>query len=95
LEISELYRFGIFLQIGSENPLESPNVAISNAKDIILKGNVVDGVTETENLINTPVATELTEDFTPMYPRGSPSDPASFFYENNSLRKKISKMNAG
>jgi hypothetical protein len=58
----------------------------------LLKGNVVEGVTETQGLINTPVATELTEDFTPMYPSGTPADPAEFFYENELLRRKISEF---
>lgn len=71
--------------------MESPNVALNTTKDLILKGHVVDGVTETEDLINTPVATEITEDFTPLYPSGAPTSPAEFFYENELLRKKISE----
>lgn len=42
--------------------------------------------------MNTPVATELTEDFAPLYPSGIPETPAEFFYENELLRKKISKI---
>jgi hypothetical protein len=67
-------------------------VAISNTKDILLKGNVVDGLNETQDLINTPVATEITEDFTSIYPLGNPETPAEFFYENELLRRKISEL---
>lgn len=77
-------------KIGNENSTESPNKAVNNAKDIFLKGNVVDGVTDAEDLMNTPVATEITEEFTPIYPMGEPTTPAEFFYENDLLRKKIS-----
>lgn len=80
------------IQIGSENPLENPNVAINNTKELLLKGSVVDGLSETQDLLNTPVATEITEDFTPMYLSGDPASPAEFFYENELLRKKISKI---
>lgn len=79
-------------KIGQDNPLESPNVAVNNAKDMLLKGNVVDGLTEAQDLINTPVATELTEEFAPIYPLGNPATPAEFFYENELLRKKISEL---
>lgn len=78
-------------KIGSENAFESPNVAISNTKDLLLKGNIVDGLTNDEDLLNTPVATEITEDFS-MYPSGDPATPAEFFYENELLRRKISKI---
>lgn len=64
---------------------------IHNTKDLLLKGNVVEGLTEAQDLINTPVATEITEDFAPLYPSGIPESPAEFFYENELLRKKISK----
>lgn len=79
------------LKIGCDNSLESPNVAINNARDILLKGNVVDGMTETQNLLNTPVATELTEDFN-IYPSGEPETPAEFFYANELLRRKIGEF---
>lgn len=55
-----------------------------------MKGNVVDGLTETQDLLNTPVATEITEDFA-IYPSGDPTCPAEFFYENELLRRKISE----
>lgn len=51
---------------------------------------MVDGVTESQDLINTPVATEITEEFAPVYPLGEPTCPAEFFYESELLRKKIS-----
>ena len=87
-----LYLFQKTFKIGNENPLESPNVAINATKDLLLKGNVVEGLTETQDLLNTPVATEITEDFTPMYLSGVPASPAEFFYENELLRRKISKI---
>lgn len=71
--------------------MESPNVAINTTKDLLLKGNVVDGVTEAQDLLNTPVATEITEDFD-IYPSGEPATPAEFFYENELLRRKISEF---
>lgn len=80
----------LFTQIGNDHVLESPNVAINNTKDLLLKGNVVDGMTEAQDLLNTPVATELTEDFD-MYPCGEPATPAEFFYENELLKRKISE----
>lgn len=80
-----------YWQIGGENQHESPNVALSNTKDLLLKGNVVEGLTETQELLNTPVATEITEEYTPIYPFGDPATPAEFFYENELLRKKISE----
>ena len=42
--------------------------------------------------MNTPVATEITEDFFPIYRSGQPADPAEFFYENELLRRKISEL---
>jgi len=80
-----------FFQIGSDEISSTPNVAHSNTKDILLKGNIVDGVTEAQDLMDTPVATELTEDFV-MYPNGIPATPAEFFYENELLRQKISEL---
>lgn len=56
---------------------------------------MVDGLTESQDLMNTPVATEITEEFTPIYPKGEPTCPAEFFYENELLRKKISKYFQG
>lgn len=85
----DLKHFFLF-KIGSETPFESPNVAINNTKDLLLKGNIVDGLTNDEDLLNTPVATEITEDFA-IYPSGDPATPAEFFYENELLRRKISK----
>lgn len=49
-------------------------------------------MTEAQDLLNTPVATEITEDFFPIYPSGTPASPAEFFYENELLRRKISKI---
>lgn len=77
-------------QIGNETPLENSNAAISNTRDLLLKGNVVEGLTESQALLNTPVATEITEDFA-IYPSGDPATPAEFFYENELLRRKISE----
>ena len=84
---SLINKLALIIQIGNENPLESPNVAINNTKDLLIKGKIVDGLTETQDLINTPVATEITEEF----PSGILESPAEFFYENELLRKKISK----
>lgn len=88
--LKKFYQYYVFTQIGNDHVLESPNVAINNAKDLLLKGNVVDGLTEAQDLLNTPVATELTEDFD-VYPCGEPATPAEFFYENELLRRKISE----
>jgi hypothetical protein len=44
---------------------------------------VVDGLTEADDLINTPVAIEITEDFFSVETRSEPTD--------NALRSKISE----
>ncbi|CRK97980.1 CLUMA_CG011352, isoform A [Clunio marinus] len=87
----EQYLFNLsYMKIGN-NSLESPNVALNNAKEILFKGNVVEGLSETQDLIDTPVATELTEDFT-VCPSDYPPPPAEFFYENELLHKKINDV---
>jgi len=82
-------------QIGNDNSIENPNVAIDNTKDLILKGRVVEGLSATEELLHTPVATEITEDYSPTTTSTadpiSPACSAELFYENERLRKKISE----
>jgi hypothetical protein len=89
--IFKTFFIALHAQIGNENSIDS-YVATNNTKDLLLKGSVVEGLTETQNLINTPIATEITEDFTPLYPSGIPQSPAEFFYENELLRRKISEF---
>jgi len=43
--------------------VECPNVAVNNSHDILLKGKVVEGLSETQDLLNTPFGTEITENF--------------------------------
>ncbi|XP_070493253.1 uncharacterized protein Blos3 [Chironomus tepperi] len=52
-----------YAKIGNENNLEYPNVAVNNSSDILLNGKVVEGLSEAEDLLNTPFATEITENF--------------------------------
>ncbi|KAG5680299.1 hypothetical protein PVAND_009816 [Polypedilum vanderplanki] len=81
----EQYSFNLsYMKIGNENNLESPNVAINNAKELILKGIVIDGLTETQELLNTPVATEITEDFFSSEIQNEPT--------NDALRNKINEI---
>lgn len=46
--------------------------------------------TEIDDLINTTVAAEATEEYIPTYTK-PPTCPAEFFYENELVRKKMSK----
>lgn len=72
------------LKIGNE---ENPNVAVDNTHDILIKGKVVEGLTETEDLLNTPYATEITENFSPTAGESS----YKYSHDIDPFRRKISK----
>ncbi|CAG9804036.1 unnamed protein product [Chironomus riparius] len=67
-----------YAKIGNETNLECPNVAVNSSHDIIIKGKVVEGLSEAEDLLNTPLGTEITESFSPLH-----VDP---------LRKRINEL---
>lgn len=69
--------------------MEAPNVAVNNTKDLILKGTVIDGVSEFQDLINTPVATEITEEFCAST---SSNDRALYANEYHLFRRKINEL---
>lgn len=55
-----------------------------------MKGTVIEGVTEVQDLINTPIATEITEDFSPSSTVSA--NESQFLPENNLLRRKINEL---
>ncbi|CAO1414436.1 unnamed protein product [Diamesa serratosioi] len=89
------YLFNLsYMKIGVDSESLNPNVATtSSARDMILKGAIVDGATEIDDLINTPVAAEATEEYIPAYIK-PPTCTAEFFYENELVRKKMNEVSS-
>lgn len=56
---------------------------------MLLKGTVIDGVTEDQNLINTPIATEITEDFSPSEDQAA---ALAYTHDKKLFRKKINEL---
>lgn len=62
-------------------------MVIDNTKDLIFKGSVIDGISEVQDLINTPIAKEATESNDL-----SIEDQKMYAHSHNLFRRKINEL---